>query len=192
LRFPCFHQQGNLVIMPEQRNKNLKYERIPYKSIEKILMLFNKRFEEFLIYKGFPSNTEKHISFFTLLDIIVRVDKRKAYYYCFHDMEINECKEAALYAYWILKLKPFTITDEKYKNNIEACTINESFVIFLIALILENTGRIKKTNNIKNSYLNFLEYSFRFRNFSIDSFIVLIESISTETLENEYPNLFDQ
>lgn len=178
--------------MPEQRNKNLKYERIPYKNIEKLLTLFNKRFEEFLTLKGFPSKIEKHISFFTLMDIIVRVDKRKAYYYCFHGMEINECKEAALYAYWILKLRPFTITDEKYKNRIEACTINESFVIYLIGLILENTGRIKKTNNIKNSYRDFLEYSFRFRNFSIDSFVVLVESISTETLEKEYPDLFDQ
>jgi len=44
----------------------------------------------------------------TLVDIIIRVDKRKAYYMCFHD---------------------------------------------------------------KESYSRFLEYSFRFRNFSIDSFI---------------------
>lgn len=107
-------------------------------------------------------------------------------------MEINECKEAALYAYWILKLRPFVITDKKYKNNSDACNINESFAIHFIGLFLESTGRIKRTGNIKDSYLKFLEYSFRFRNFSIDSFIVLIESITTETLEKEYPNLFDQ
>ena len=178
--------------MPEKRNKNLKYKRTPYKNIEKILQLFNKRFNEFLTLKGFPPETEKHVSFFTLIDIIVRVDKRKAYYRCFHDMEINECKEAALYAYWILKLRPFTITDKKYLNTATGCTINESFAMHLIGLILENTGRIKQTVKINDSYRNFLEYSFRFRNFSIDSFIVLIESISTETLEKEYPNLFDQ
>lgn len=177
--------------MPDNRNKSLKYERIPYKNIEKIIKLFCKRFDEFLVYKGFPSDIEKYISFFSLIDIIIRVDKRKAYYQCFHGMEINECKEAALYGYWILKLKPFYITDKKYRNNAEACIINESFVIFLIILILENTGRIKRTDNIKESYRNFLEYSFRFRSFSIDSFLVLIESISTETLENEYPCLFD-
>jgi len=178
--------------MPAKRNKNLKYERILYKDIEKILQSFYKRFDEFLLLKGFPPKTEKHISPYTLIDIIIRVDKRKAYYQCFHNMEINECKEVALYAYWILKLKPFTITDKKYQNNADACVINESFVIYLIGLILETTGRIKRTANIKDSYCNFLEYSFRFRNFSIDSFIVLIESISTETLENEYPNLYDQ
>ena len=137
--------------MPEDRNNKLKYERIPYEEIEKVLQIFSKRFDEFLILKGFPLETEKHISFFTLIDIIVRVDKRKAYYHCFHGMEINECKEAALYAYWIIKLRPFTITDKNYKNNVDACMVNESFAIFLIGLILENTGRIKKTVNIKDS-----------------------------------------
>jgi hypothetical protein len=82
-------------------------------------------------------------------------------------MEINECKEVALYAYWILKLRPFVITDTAYLRDPDACYINES-------------------------YSRFLEYSFRFRNFSIDSFIVLVESISTETLEKEFPNLYDQ
>ena len=178
--------------MPEGRNSNLRYERIPYESIEKIIQLFQRRFEEFLLLKGFPPETERHISLYALIDVIVRVDKRKAYYYCFHNMEINECKEAALYAYWIIKLRPFSITDKKYRNKFDACIINESFAIFLIGLVLESTGRIKMTENMKNSYCNFLEYSFRFRSFSIDSFIVLIESISTETLEKVYPNLFDQ
>lgn len=90
--------------MPEKRNKTLKYERIPTGKIGKILQVFVKRFEDFLSAKGYPEGTKKHISFFTLVDIIVRVDKRKAYYFCFHGMEINECKEVALYAYWILKL----------------------------------------------------------------------------------------
>ena len=178
--------------MAEERNSNLRYKRIPYENIEKIVQLFQRRFDEFLLLKGFPLETERHISFYTLIDVIVRVDKRKAYYYCFHNMEINECKEAALYAYWIIKLRPFSITDKKYRNKFDACIINESFAIFLIGLVLENTGRIKMTENMKNSYCNFLEYSFRFRSFSIDSFIVLIESISTETLEKVYPNLFDQ
>ena len=178
--------------MPNTRNKNLKYARIPYEDIEKVLRLFNNRFKEFMGLKGFPPETAIHISFFTLIDIIVRVDKRKAYYQCFHGMEINECKEAALYAYWILKLRPFTVTDVKYKNNPDACHINELFAIYFIGLFLESTGRIKQTKEIKDSYSRFLEYSFRFRNFSLDSFIVLIESISTETLEKDYPDLFDQ
>jgi hypothetical protein len=178
--------------MPNNRNKGLGYKRIPYEDIEKLLQVFNKRYNEFLLLKGFPQKVEKHISNFTLIDIIIRVDKRKAYYQYFHNMEINECKEAALYAYWILKLQPFTITDVKYSKMTDACHINELFVIYLVGFILENTGRIRRTTNIKDSYSRFLEYSFRFRNFSIDSFLVLIESISTETLEKEYPDLTER
>jgi hypothetical protein len=178
--------------MPGQRNKNLKYERISQGEIENILQVLDERFKYFLRLKGFPPDTKIHISYFTLIDIIVRVDKRKAYYQCFHDMKINECKEAALYAYWILKLRPFTVTDDNFKNDSETCCINESFVIHFIGLVLEKTGRIKQTSDIKDSYNKFLEYSFRFRNFSIDSFVVLIESISTETLEKDYPNLTEQ
>jgi hypothetical protein len=178
--------------MPVNRNKSLKYDRIPNEEIEKILQAFDKRFKEFLSLKGFPPETGVHVSYYTIIDIIIRVDKRKAYYQCFHNMSINECKEAALYAYWILKLRPFAILDDKYKNNADACHINELFVIHFIGLVLETTGRITWTDGINDSYSRFLEYSFRFRNFSIDSFIVLIESISTETLEKEYPDLFEQ
>jgi hypothetical protein len=177
--------------MPDARNENLKYNRMPIDKIWEILEFFKERFSEFLTLKGFAENTVYHVSGYALIDIIIRVDKRKAYYQCFHSMEIDECKEIALYAYWILKLRPFTITDEAYKNKYDACNINEAFVIYLIGFILEQTKRIERTENINNSYSRFLEYSFRFRNFSIDSFIVLIESISTETLEREYPDLYD-
>jgi len=178
--------------MSAKRNKSLKYRRMPNNEIEEILKLLVERFKNFLTFKGYPENIKYFISYVTLADIIIRVDKRKAYYICFHDMEINECKEVALYAYWILKLRPFTITDTRYQNNVDACYINESFALHIIGFVLELTHRIKYTKNIKDSYARFLEYSFRFRNFSIDSFIVLIESISTETLEKEYPNLYDQ
>jgi hypothetical protein len=177
--------------MPGQRNEDLKYTPIHLADINEIVELFYDRFAEFLTLKGFPPDVESHISFITLVDIIVRVDKRKAYYYCFHGMQINECKETSLYAYWILKLRPFTVIDERFKNDIEACCINESFVIYFIGFMLEAVGRIKRTKDTKESYTKFLKYSFRFRNFSIDSFIVLVESISTETLEKEYPDLSD-
>jgi len=70
--------------MQEKRNKNLKYERIPYEDIENLLRTFHKRFDDFLLLKGFPLEAERNVSFYTLIDIIVRVDKRKAYYHCFH------------------------------------------------------------------------------------------------------------
>jgi len=69
---------------------------MPNREIEMMLKLLVEKFEDFLIFKGFPKNVKHYISYITLADIIIRVDKRKAYYMCFHDMEINECKEVAL------------------------------------------------------------------------------------------------
>jgi hypothetical protein len=180
--------------MTAARNTGIKYERMPLEEIGKLIQLFDKLFKLFVRLKGFPENVKFHTSFYSLVDIIIRVDKRKAYYQCFHNMEINECKEVALYAYWILKLRPFTITetDTAYTRNVDVCTINESFVAFLIGLVLEATGRIKRTPGLKDDYNRLVDYSFRFRNFSIDSFVVLIETIGTDTLEREYPNLADQ
>ncbi len=178
--------------MPDVRNKKLKYERISTDEIWEVLTAFKNRFIDFLSQKGFPEDVNYYISTYNLLDVIIRVDKRKAYYYCFHNMEIDECKEIALYAYWILKLRPFTITNEKYKGDYGACNINESFVIYLIGFILEKIKRIEKPEQMDTNYTDFLEYSFRFRHFSIDSFVVLIESISTGTLEREYPNLHSE
>jgi hypothetical protein len=175
--------------MPSQRNANLKYDPMPLTELRGVVKLLYEWFMCFLYMKGFPHDTQCHVSAPALVDIIIRVDKRKAYYQCFHGMAINECKKAALYAYWILKLRPFTIIDTRFKNDLDACCINETFAVYLIGFILEIMGRIKQTKDVKESYSKFLEYAFRFRNFTIDSFVVLVESISTETLEKDYPNL---
>jgi hypothetical protein len=171
------------------RNASLRYTKMPYEKIYPIVAEFYRQFRHFLSIKGFPEDVQVHISVFDIVDMIARVDKRRAYYRCFHDMRINECKGAALYAYWILKLKPFTIIDGRFYNRPEVCNINEAFAIYIIGAALFLTGRVKNTKEAKDSYYKLLEYSFRFRSFTIDSFIVLVESITTETTERVYPDL---
>jgi hypothetical protein len=171
------------------RNSALKYTKMPSEEIYSLVKVFYDQFRHFLSTKGFPADVEFHISVFDIVDMIGRVDKRKAYYHCFHNMEINECKVAALYAYWILKFKPFTIIDPRFRNRPEVCNINEAFAIYTIGAALLLTKRIQTTEKAKDSYYKLLEYSFRFRSFTIDSFIVLVESITMETTERDYPDL---
>jgi hypothetical protein len=171
------------------RNESLKYDQVPHEDVRAIVKLFYNKFKHFLFEKGYPEDINIHVSAFDLVDVICRVDKRKAYYRCFHGMTVNECKVAALYAYWILKLKPFAIIDDRFKNRPTSCNINESFAIYVVGAALYLTNRVKMTDATKGSYYNLLEYSFRFRNISIDAFIVLVESITTETCERDYPNL---
>jgi hypothetical protein len=171
------------------RNQDAQYTRMPNAEVIALMKVFEKRFHHFLRLKDFPANVEVEISVFDLVDIINRVDKRKAYYAYFHTMKINEFKEAALYAYWILKLRPFKITDVRFRDKPEICNLNEAFAIYLIGAILYFTKRLIPNAYGKQSYYKLLEYSFRFRSFTIDSLIVLVESMNTETFCQQYPDL---
>jgi hypothetical protein len=68
-------------------------------------------------------------------------------------------------------------------RKIDHCDINELFAIYLICGTLYQTGRLTKPITGKESYSTKLRYSFRYRNFTIDSFIVLAESINSETFD---------
>jgi len=87
-----------------------KYERTPYK--------------EFLLNKE------------DLIEIIERVNKRKKYYYYFHDIDndnMSEYKEVALKSYWIIKFRPFHMKN-RLSNLYEY--VNEQFALYLIFSIL--------------------------------------------------------
>jgi len=124
-----------------------------------------------------------------LIDIIIRVDKRLSYFRYFHNMKINDRKKAALYAYWIIKLRPVKIIDDDLKNRIEHTKINEKLALNHLLGVLVARGKIKLGKgkdelallNYKNKYLRELYYSFRFRNFTIDSMIVLADAINTQS-----------
>ncbi|MDR0455424.1 MAG: hypothetical protein LBH20_01905 [Treponema sp.] len=104
-------------------------------------------------------------------------------------MTCNEGKKAALYAYWIAKLRPIKITDSRYKN-VDGYNnqINELFAIHYMLSALCGMGRIKLWDGhdgvkllLDNPFIKRLRYSMRFRNFTIDSIIVLADAITTES-----------
>lgn len=173
------------------RNSELKYSDIPDGELLSFYDHFENLFVEFLEELKYPSDTKYSIDSYALIDAIVRVDKRKAYFWCFHNMEINERKEVALYAYWFLKFKPFSICDNRFADRKQTSYINELFAIYLISSILlfdeDEFAEIGVSNSKdKFTYLDKLLYSLRYRCFTIDSFMILIDSITPETLEYEF------
>lgn len=65
--------------------------------------------------------------------VIVRVDKRKKYFLTFHEgTKINEIKQAALTAYWILKFRPFMVCSRDPIRVRDSVRINEGFALFYI------------------------------------------------------------
>lgn len=173
------------------RNSELEYTDIPDEELLFIYDEFENQFVKFLEEIKYPSDTKYKIDSYALIDAIVRVDKRKAYFWCFHNMEINERKEVALYAYWFLKFKPFSICDNRFADKKQTACINEMFAIYLISsILLFDDDKFAEVNvskaNDKFTYFDKLLYSLHYRCFTIDSFMLLVDSITPETFEYEF------
>ena len=170
-------------------NAKLEYIRQDPSDLMAELEMFSSEMKHFFKESSFPDDVEYYVSRRAMVDMIVRTDKRKAYYYCFHHMQINECKVAALYAYWILKYRPITLLDPRYEMKGAALCINEAFAIYVIYSTLCRVHGYKQNYTGKNSYYDKLMYSFRFRNLSIDAMILLVESIGQDTMNMEYEDI---
>lgn len=109
----------------------------------------------------------------TLRDIIVRVHKRKYYFQVFHnEMITSEYKETALYCYWVLKLRPLWI-DPKNKSSER---INEKFALHLyISLLKKYNEDFSEEDGINRLHIRELMYSFRFRDITKESMILMLE-----------------
>lgn len=166
------------------------YKRISNGDIMDVLRSFQEEIPYFMHYvQGYPEDLQYTVCGLDLIDAIIRVDKRRFYFDVFHDMCINDCKKAALFAYWLVKFRPIKIVDERYANALGYNDqVNEMFAIHYLLTILCAEGKVHVWDGSKGAhislehpYVNKLRYSFRFRNFTIDSMVVLAGTINTET-----------
>lgn len=131
----------------------------------------------FLNIYGMPSDVACFENKRALVEVVRRVDKRKAYYYCFHNMTINERKEMSLYD-WVMKFHPFAIIEQRFDSDEKGALVNEAFAIYLIAGIVVGTKKLNRIQFVKKNYVGRLVYSFRYRSFTIESLMLLVESLS--------------
>lgn len=112
--------------------------------------------------------------------IVLRVDKREGYFMVFHKQtRINEIKQAALVAYWILKLKPFMVITSDPEISHKFCQINEGFAAFYLLSTLKQYA-IKNGNAVIDISTRLLEetmYAFTYWDLSKESLILIAESI---------------
>lgn len=119
----------------------------------------------------------------TLRDIIVRVHKRKHYFKIFHnEMITSEYKETALYCYWFLKLRPLWIDSDHGSSE----RINEKFALHLyISLLKKYNEDFSEKDGIHKSHIRELLYSFRFRDVTKESMILMLEPYYYEYLQKK-------
>ena len=101
-------------------------------SIEKKMTYFKNLVSVFVDFAKTVNLNMEDVDFdFKLInEVNIRVDKRKDYYIIFHDTTLNEVREAALTAFWIIKFKPFLIT--KHEEDQRELNVNCGFAAYVI------------------------------------------------------------
>jgi hypothetical protein len=68
----------------------------------------------------------------------VRVDKRLDYYRIYHnDTYLNEVREAAVIAYWLIKYRPIRVISSDGTGDGPFTRLNENFALFVILSVIE-------------------------------------------------------
>jgi len=145
----------------------------------------SESFEMYLESNGIESS--KVYKDLTLINkIIIRVDKRKEYFWIFSDrrVQISEIKEVALLAHGFLKYRPFTM-DYNLMPDEKRIKINEGFAAFLIFGTLKEAKKRqqeaekKPINDFKLSkeYIHNLMYAFEYWDISEEAMMLIVETL---------------
>ncbi len=150
-----------------------KYEWMTEQEFMEEIQNLDKLLQDFCDGSNLYSYESVKTNINTVRDMIIRVHKRKHYFKIFHnEMITSEYKETALYCYWILKLRPLWV-DPCNKN---ADRINEKFALHLyVSLLKKYNGDFSEKDGINKLHIRELLYSFRFRDITKESMILMLE-----------------
>lgn len=119
--------------------------------------------------------------------ILQRVEKRRQYFQYFHNgMEINEVKQAALVAYWILKFRPFSYRSDKQNDFMQELelteqykALNERFAFFYILSACRKGADILdfQCQSPSNALVSEVIYAFKYWDLSKEAVILIAETI---------------
>lgn len=130
-----------------------------------------------------------------VLSIITKVDQRKEYFEFFHGLNMSEYKEAALIAYWYIKLRPINLRSEVFagKSLKEYDAINEKLAVYCILRTLRiMLYKYNKSNDeldmLSKKYIHELIYTFTFRDISKEALIMLVETMAVLLGLDPYAN----
>ena len=111
-------------------------------------------------------------------EIFIRIDKRKDYFVIFHDETyINEIREAALLAYWIIKFKPFNIAADKLSDF--KVNINCGFAEYIILDAVNECYKRKtgKEITLNREYIQKLAYALKHWDISKEALMLVAETL---------------
>ncbi len=115
-----------------------------------------------------------------LVEVVERVSKRKYYFEVFHNLpHVSEFKEAALYVFWLVKLKPFTVVKESSKL---CASVNEMFAVHVILSIFEN---VKKSRDVTDfiypseAMISDFVYGLKYQDLTKEALVIYVEALAS-------------
>lgn len=119
-------------------------------------------------------------------EIFIRIDKRKDYFIIYHDeTHVNEVREAALLAYWVLKFKPFLIKakeQEDYNKDIN-CGFAVFVVLSAVTECLKRKFGEKTELHLSETYIEKMKYAFKFWDISKEAMMFIAETLNEHAME---------
>jgi hypothetical protein len=107
-----------------------------------------------------------------VLQSFIKVDHRILHYKMYHQgTKINELKQVALLAYWILKYKPLVYDNGKCRTTQK---YNEVFALYCIMCIVK---MVNSSCKFGKDVINDLIYTFTHRITTFDSMTLLVEAL---------------
>jgi len=109
----------------------------------------------------------------SLLEIFDRIEKRRVYFHVFYNgCKMGELNEGALMCFWTIKLFPFTC------SSVPPDILNAKIALFLFNKVLSLVAaKLNKQVNITEQIVKDIYYSFRFRDISKESLMLLAGSL---------------
>lgn len=165
-------EENNNISIPKYKDLSIEETK---KSLNRIVNLWNA------FVNSNDNNLDKSnidINERNLAEVIERINKRRYHYDIYHNMsELSEIREIALLCYWIVKLKPFTVLDNKSPLRNSA---NEFFCVYLIMAIIEYlTEKAGKPFEMpSNSLIKDTVYILKYRDLSKEAIILYVSSIA--------------
>lgn len=121
-------------------------------------------------------------------EVFIRIDKRKDYFLIYHDQTyINEVREAALQAYWILKFKPFTInSSEQVDYNLNINCGFAAYVIFCaIDEFIKRQTKGKQRLQLSDEYIEKFKYALKFWDIGKEAMMLIAETLCEHAISNK-------
>lgn len=165
-------------------NKSFRYASLSQNELQKRWNQHKNIIEGFINDNSYETNY-LYVNEDAVVSVITKVDQRKEYFKFFHGLNMSEYKEAALIAFWYIKLQPIKLRSEQFthKGLKEYDAINEKLAVYCILrtlriMLYKSNKPTDELDSLSKKYIKELIYTFTYRDISKEALILLMETMA--------------